>query len=225
MEGRISPLRILFGGFLVVSGALLLLSRLDLLGFRLDLWHLWPLFLIALGLTSLARLEWISGLVLVGLGGVYLAATVVPDFSVDDVFSFWPLLLVVAGVITVVKSLVPAARAPKKGSGTTAVLQTVEKRCEESAFEGCDLVALAGSCKLDLTGATLHPRGAVIEVFSVWGGVELTVPPDMPVDNRVFSLMGGTEDRAHAGEAEIGSPCLTVRGMVWMAGAEFKNPD
>jgi hypothetical protein len=51
--------------------------------------------------------------------------------------------------------------------------------------------ALIGGVDLDLTDATLPPGGASLTKVSLVGGVSVVVPPDVRVELRGFSLVGG----------------------------------
>jgi cell wall-active antibiotic response 4TMS protein YvqF len=52
-------------------------------------------------------------------------------------------------------------------------------------------VAVIGGVDLDLTDATLPPQGARLTKVSLVGGVSIVVPPDVRVELRGFSLVGG----------------------------------
>jgi len=53
------------------------------------------------------------------------------------------------------------------------------------------VVTLVGGIDLDLTDATIPPEGARLTKVSVVGGVSVVVPPDVRVELRGFSLVGG----------------------------------
>lgn len=102
-----------------------------------------------------------------------------------------------------------------------AVLSGVSERNGSRAFRRADLMAVMGGCEIDLRGATIHGE-AVIDLFAMWGGIEIRVPDDWTVVNQVVPLMAGAENntrppRVHAGHT------LRVRGMAIMGGVEIKN--
>jgi predicted membrane protein len=76
-----------------------------------------------------------------------------------------------------------------------------------------------GGVELDLRGATAAPGGAVIDVFVMWGGIEIWVPPDWAVSNEVMVLMGGADDKSTG--AQDARSRLTVRGFCVMGGIEI----
>jgi hypothetical protein len=62
---------------------------------------------------------------------------------------------------------------------------------------------------------------AVIDVFVVMGGLEITVPPDWTVANEALVIMGGIDDRS-SGSAGA-SQTLIIRGFILMGGVEIKT--
>ena len=51
-----------------------------------------------------------------------------------------------------------------------------------------------GSCQLDLTGMDLEPE-TELEVFAVFGGVEVLVAEGVRVDLGGFAIFGGRDDK------------------------------
>ena len=79
-----------------------------------------------------------------------------------------------------------------------------------------------GGCEIDLRKASIAPgTEAVIDVFAMWGGIEVKVPPDWTVITRAIPIMGGVEDKTHA--PETADKRLVIRGLLLMGGAGVKN--
>jgi hypothetical protein len=138
---------------------------------------------------------------------------------------FWPVVLILAGFALVRRALTgPRAAAEEDGSTVSSfgMLSGLERTNRSAAFRGGDLTAVMGGVGLDLRGARLAPEGATIEVFALWGGIEITVPEGWHVDLQVLPLLGGFEDRTRASEG-AGGPRLTIRGTVLMAGGEVHH--
>jgi predicted membrane protein len=78
-----------------------------------------------------------------------------------------------------------------------------------------------GGCDIDLRQAAIN-GDAFIDVFAVWGGIEIRVPEDWSVAFHVTPLLGGVEDKTRP---SLGSSQqrLTVRGLVVMGSVEVKN--
>jgi hypothetical protein len=76
---------------------------------------------------------------------------------------------------------------------------------------------------VDLRKASIAPgTEAVIDVFAFWGGIDIKVPEDWTVVNRVVPLMGGIEDKTLAPQPPTGKR-LVLRGIVVMGGVSVKN--
>ena len=60
----------------------------------------------------------------------------------------------------------------------------------------------------------------MIDVFVLWGGVEIMVPPDWAVSNQVTPIMGGAEDGSTGTQASRHR--LVVKGVVIMGGVDIK---
>jgi hypothetical protein len=63
---------------------------------------------------------------------------------------------------------------------------------------------------------------AVIDVFAVWGGIEIRVPEDWTVVSRVTPILAGFSDNTRPTQAATAKQ-LVIRGFILMAGVEVKN--
>ena len=88
-------------------------------------------------------------------------------------------------------------------------------------FRRGDLTAIMGGIELDLRGASTANGEAVIDLFVMWGGIEIWVPPDWAVSNEVGLLMAGAEDKSTGTQAARHR--LVVRGFAIMGGVEIKT--
>jgi predicted membrane protein len=77
-----------------------------------------------------------------------------------------------------------------------------------------------GGCALDLREASIM-KEAVINVFAIWGGITIKVPPDWTVVLQATPVMGGfTEKTARPPD---NSKRLVVTGYAIMGGVEVRN--
>lgn len=83
--------------------------------------------------------------------------------------------------------------------------------------------SMMGGVELDFTEAEMPPGTTEVTVFTVMGGVDITVPPGLNVDVSGIPLMGGFDDRS-AGMVDPNAPTLKVRGVAIMAGVDVKLP-
>jgi predicted membrane protein len=102
-----------------------------------------------------------------------------------------------------------------------AVLGHVTRRSNSVHFRGGSLSSFMGMCEIDLRGASPAPAGAVFDVSAFMGGIEIRVPADWVVENRVTAFLGSVEDETEPPASEAKK--LVLRGSVFMGGLEVKN--
>lgn len=186
----------------------------------------WPVALGAVSLSFLIGRRGHPSRVWGWLFGFFALLAAVHALRVDLPFEpwslFWPAILLAAG-FAVVRQALAGPRPVSGDDGSTvssfALMAGIERTNRSSAFRGGQLTAVMGGVELDLSSAELAPEGAILDIFAMWGGIEIKVPEGWQVDVRVFPLMGGVEDRSRPG-GQGGGPRLTVRGVVVMAGGE-----
>jgi predicted membrane protein len=105
--------------------------------------------------------------------------------------------------------------------GASAVLGHVQRRSNSQEFRGGSLSSFMGMCEVDLRGALPVAGGAVFDVSAFMGGIEIRVPADWVVDNRVAAFLGSVEDETTPPQEEVKK--LIIRGSVFMGGLEVKN--
>lgn len=190
------------GVFLIIIGSLFLMGNFNIL--RIIFHNLWPLILIAIGGAMLwrsmeARRE-----------REETAGKSEPAANTEAAGKDEP-----AG---------PGEPATSSNSvlSATAILGGVARRNNSQDFRGGDVTAIVGGCEIDLRTANITPpHEAVFEVFAMWGGIVLRVPPDWTVVSHVFPILGGFADKTTSPKEE--SKRLVIRGSVVMGGIEVKN--
>ena len=225
METRISTQRLIVGGLFITVGVLMLVGRLGLLDLDLELWDLWTFLFPAMFLSSLVRKDLGGAIVFLFLSALFVGPRLFPQIDMGDVLEQWPVVLVLIGISLVVRSFLPTSKPKAAKSGrSSAIFGNAVVSPSSANYRGGEITALLGAFTLDLTDSQLAPQGAVVVVFAFWGGIEIRVPKDMAVDQRVIPFMGGAEDKSVPPKALApDQPRLEVRGFVWMAGLEIKN--
>jgi predicted membrane protein len=221
---RMGP-QVVLGLLIVVFGLLLTADNLGLVETG-RLLHFWPLVFVGFGIAKFLQSSQTSGRVIGGLivlGGVWWTANSAFGFSLD-ISEGWPIILIVLGVILVLRG----RRGPKEDQATTtdshvtefALMSGIQRRNASPGFKRADLTAVMGGVEFDLRQAATDGE-AVIDVFAMWGGVEIFVPPDWAVSNDVVAIMGGAEDKSTGNQTARHR--LKVRGFVIMGGVEIKT--
>ncbi|MFH8563784.1 DUF1707 domain-containing protein [Streptomyces sp. NPDC017988] len=77
--------------------------------------------------------------------------------------------------------------------------------------------AMWGGGEIDLREAYFTERDVEIRCFTVMGGLQVIVPPEMNVVVRGLGIMGGFDDKA-TGVGTPGSPRVVVKGFALMGG-------
>jgi len=83
-------------------------------------------------------------------------------------------------------------------------------------------VAIMGGTELDFREAVLAPGVTEVQVYSMWGGVDIIVPPGINVESHGIALLGGFD---HVGDRSVPvdehAPTIRVTGLALMAGVDI----
>lgn len=223
------PAQVVFGALVLSIGLLLFLRNLGYLG---DAWRFWPLLFIAVGGLKLASatnpFDRLLGLGLLTFGSLRIGATYLGlDIGVIDILA---ILLVIFGAAIAWRgirgpSICESSRTETARDHISAMafMGGYGPKCTSQQFRGGDVSVMMGGIEMDLRQCSLAPRQpAVIDVFVMWGGVEIRVPDDWTVELRGTPILAGFEDKTRPtpGPAE---KRLIVRGVAIMGGIEIKN--
>jgi hypothetical protein len=216
----------------IAVGVLFTLDNLGII-YAEDYLRYWPTALVLIGAVKVwgARKDgqgWLSGVIFLGVGS-YMLINQITYIRIDPRVIF-PMFLVFIGGYMVWRGVFGRSRRPNAADGlnrfsSLAVMGGVARRSSSQAFEGADLTAIMGGCDVDLRDASIAPNTeAVIDVFAFWGGIDLKVPEDWIVINRVIPLMGGVDDKTRTPIASSApQKRLVVRGILMMGGMGIRN--
>jgi len=120
------------------------------------------------------------------------------------------------------RALVPAANVQNQ-QRLLAVMGGADRRGTWSVPRSLRIVAMMGGVNLDFREARF-PAGVVdIEIFAMMGGVQITVPPGLPVEIHGSAIMGGFADVTRApANPDPELPLLRVHGFVVMGGVDVR---
>jgi len=85
------------------------------------------------------------------------------------------------------------------------------------------VVAVMGGGQLDLRTAKLGAGVTDIEIFTIWGGVEILVPTGVRVEVTGMAVMGGFSVRGAEATENPHAPVLRISGLAIMAGVDVKH--
>jgi hypothetical protein len=224
---RLTP-QFLLGLLVSAIGVLFTLENLRIIEDAYEYLRYWPAGLVLIGLLKILQPRPGLGGSLVGflltIGGTWLLLEEADVLRISF-WNLWPLLLVFAGGYLVWQGVAaPRPRDAFNANATIsalAVLGAVVRGNNSPAFRGGDLTAIMGGCEIDLRQAAIH-GDAIIDIFALWGGIELRVPETWTVVSKVVPFMGGFDDQTRPPQA-AGVHRLVIRGFILMAGVDVKN--
>lgn len=222
--------RLVFGLAITTLGVLWTLD--NLFGVNADaIISWWPLLLAVFGVMKLtgigAEKSAIPGAIFTGAGLLLLGNKLRLPWWHIGIGDLWPLMLIFFGVSVVLRSMrgpdLAEAGDDDRFVRTFALMGGVTRRNRSEAFRGGDLSAMMGGVELDLRESQMAEERAVVEVFAMWGGIEIIVPPDWRVESDVSPIMAGYEDNTRLDPGVTPAGVLVVRGFAVMGGIEVRN--
>lgn len=215
--------RSITGLLIVAVGLSFLLTNLNVLPFSVAIGNWWPMFVIVGGVLILLndRKNYLWALLVIALGIIFQ----LNQLNIIDVNPwqlFWPAVIIIVGVSIMTSHKVPRKNiAASEREDVTAVLSGSETKVQSKDFKASRVTAVCGGVTLDLREATIK-KEATIDLFSLWGGIEIYVPKNVIVKNNTSVILGGVENNTVA-DTDRDAPVLHVVGDVVMAGVEINN--
>lgn len=213
-----TSMKLVVGLFLAVLGVLLTADNLDL--FDADRYlRLWPLVLVAAGVIKIVEPGAAAiGVILLLAGSSLLAFNL--GFLRFSIFDLWPLILIVFGVVLVIGSMgiTPRDAVPSN----VAIFASQQTHETTSDYRGGKLTAVLGGHELDLRDADIAASPAVLQIFAMWGGIEIIVPEQWDVVSETLPIMAGVEVKTTPAATDRRKQ-LIIRGLVLMGGVEVRT--
>jgi predicted membrane protein len=224
---RSAPLLIL-GLLVIASGATMLLDRLDILDSRAVLNQMWPLGIMAIGIALIVQHKSRALGIITIVSGALLFAREQRwiDFNVWTILP--PILLLWGGGVIVWRAL-NSSYARHATEATSAdfvsshvVFSGTDLRPQSRTFKGAELSAVFGGIKLDLCDADIEGDAAVVDLYTVFGGIELHVPSDWAVKTDAVVVMAGLSDNRRP-TSGLPRKTLVIKGFALFAGIDIRN--
>ncbi|MFC2130804.1 LiaI-LiaF-like domain-containing protein [Bacteroidota bacterium] len=220
--------RTTFSIVLILLGIGFLLDSFEYMEFSQTISDWWPLLIIALGISHLARKKppVFTGLLIIGVGILLLADNL--NYITGGFWdAFWPLLLVIFGISV----LLPGGRFLCKHNhhhtdgdlNTTTIFSGQHKKINDRNFKGGNVSALFGGAEIDLTEAELSSEGAVLNLNAAFGSIEVFIPTHWHVKISGTPIFGGFEDKTKQDKPSDDSRILNINYNVIFGGIEIRN--
>jgi hypothetical protein len=126
----------------------------------------------------------------------------------------------------------PPARRPAGAEGEVrtsssvalAILGGTRRAGKWSPPENMLALAAMGGVELDFRDAVLEPGSiTTINCFAFWGGIDITVPPDVHLETGGFALMGGFDQSGEAWpDLAEDAPTVQINGFALMGAVDVK---
>ncbi|MEO1051764.1 MAG: LiaF domain-containing protein [Bacteroidota bacterium] len=223
--------RTIFGIALLLIGGAFILDNLGVIPYFIaDVLFEWYNILILIGLFLIfSRENRESGTILVIIGGVFLILDL--DFlHFADAIGFWPVVLIVVGIVLLVKRKTSEHGKIDPGDmdyiDDVAVFGGGDRVVTSQNFKGGKVTAIFGGSEINMTQADLSVnRTNVIDIFAMFGGTSLVVPPDWTVKVELLSIFGGYSNKRSSTIEVIpdSSKVLIIKGFVMFGGGEIKS--
>jgi len=231
-EQHNSDARIWFGVILVAVGGFWLLDNLDIIPYYIPHYLIsWKTFLIALGAYFIiGRKKTEPGIIMIAIGGVFLLQDL-HFFRVREIWHiFWPLAIIAVGISIIARRSGSSgynSRDEKKNRidylDDVAIFGGRERTIDSQNFQGGKLTAMFGGSEIDLRNADMQEKEIELDVFVMFGGTEIIVPPDWTLEVDVFSLFGGFSDNRSSALKVVPNKdkVMRVKGFVMFGGGEI----
>jgi predicted membrane protein len=232
-------------GLIVLAvGVIILLRNLDLP--IPDFLFSWPMILIVVGFIVAVKEEFkgVNWLILMGLGGFFLALKVVPDWNLRNFIA--PAILIAIGLSFLFRrskvsignerddSIAAEPASYSTDSFSTSSVQeedvidaavvfgAVKKNVYSKNFKGGESVAIFGGSEINLTHVDF--TGTIkLEVVNVFGGTTLFVPAHWQIRSEVVAIFGAIEDKRQRPAGVSTDKILVIEGFVMFGGIDIKS--
>lgn len=233
------------GGLMVLSAGILFFMKEA--GCNIPAWiFTWPVLLIAIGIIAAIKHKFrhAGWIVLITIGGVFLAADILPGWSLEKYTV--PIILTVVGLLIIFKPRNAHKHYMKHqcrkhghhrwnvaadNSFSTStdefisvnnVFAVTKKNIISKEFKGGDIRNVFGGCEINLMQADFTGE-ASMNIIQNFGGTKLIVPANWVIKSDVSCIMAGIEDhRAINNNANLGeTKTLVLKGQVVMGGIEI----
>ncbi len=226
---------LILGSLLIFAGIVVLLSKLEFLPpVVFHIFISWPMLLIAIGVLSRVRGQKRTGDLLIIVGIIFLIPRtgLIPAWSIDK---YWPVILIAVGLFLLYKHFsrnqeegVSIPPLHEKGNFEGEFIQESaffggsEKSIISKNLKGGRVQCMFGGIEMNMTHAELEGSQAILDVYIVFGGVEIIVPPTWVVKAETTPILGGFSDKRYTRPNE-NAPTLIIRGTIIFGGCEVKS--
>jgi len=219
------------GIFLVALGALFFLDTFYIIDFD-NIFELWPLALVVVGVNKIRSGERNSGVILSAIGMFLLCYNLVRlPWYIEE--NFWAFMFIAGGFYFIFRSKnEPTVHETDFDSSTYSdarikqsfVFGGSEQQYTSQHISGGKIDAVFGGGTVDLRSANLDRDMVRLEINCVFGGVTIYVPEHIDVNINISPLFGSVDDmRIPPRDYDIERKTLVLEGTCIFSGIEIKT--
>ncbi len=226
-------IKVYIGVAVIFAGVVMFLDNIGL-DLGVDLFDFWPLILIVIGLNYITSGKQggrsTNGWLFIAFGILFLLRSF--DIIWFSIGQLWPLVLIAIGFSILrnhAQSAMPEGSDSADFINLLFILGGGEHKYTSKSLRGGRITAVMGGGTIDLRRADTRQEVLEIEVFAMWGGIEIIVPFHWQVNIKGAPLLGAMENNTNPPEAieglEVSAPprSLVITGSAIMGGVEVKN--
>lgn len=203
----------------------------------------WQMLLIVIGIYNLTSSQHkTGGVILILVGSLFLVNKF--DHLPFHVWSvIWPSILIIVGISILYNHTRRKNYTFSDGKTTVfddgntttvddadtidevSIFSGSEKQITSKNFRGGKITSIFGGSEINLTKAELSTGRNQLEVFYMFGGSTIIVPPDWDVRIDVVAIFGGFSDKRYHQKvvASDYNKQIVVKGLVIFGGGEIKS--
>ncbi len=220
------------GILLVLIGSVLVLKEFGVIpGHVISFLLTWKMLLVAIGVASFVGGNRTGGIILMFIGAFFIVPDIV-DMPEHLERLRWPVaLILIGGVVLIGHGRFTKRRHNFKNYGgydqfeDFVIFGGREQMITSDNFNGGKAAAIFGGLEYDLTRCRPAPEGALIDVFTMFGGASFNIPPDWVVRNEITTIFGGFSDERskHPSIQHDPGKTLILKGMCLFGGGSIES--
>lgn len=230
-QGREDGTHGLWAGVVVLCiGLFFFLDRLDL---SLPHWVIsWPMLVIVIGFVMgvKRKFQGAGWFIVTLVGTVFLVNEIVPfDWNIHRYL--WPLIMIVIGIYMIGRAatrkqqydqIIEAGSTSDDYLQATTIFSSSNKVILSKNFKGGNVTTTFGGTELNFMGADIQGE-AVLDITTLFGGLEIMVPSNWDVKMDVNTIFGGFEDKRGVQPMQNSGKTLIIRGSCTFGGVDLKS--
>lgn len=213
------------GILIILIGLGFLLQQADIFPFTNFITDWWPAIFIIIGAVQLlyhTQTSIFTGPFFILIGGLLL----VNQWSNLSLINYiWPLIIIYIGIVFIFNQTKHHKEIDENHMlRSFSLFSGSEIKSRSHSLKGGTVTTIFGGAEIDLRDAVINEKEIIIELISLFGGVELRVPQDVKVDVRGIPIFGGWEDSTRPTTLDNESaPTIIIKCVVIFGGAEITN--